>query len=81
MNYEVLTSSSMGLLVSRSEQAAASLIVTVEAAIGGKVMVDVDEDVEEAEEVARLAMSVHQVPRFIRSGRTGSGFHMTCAGT
>lgn len=31
--------------------------------------------------VAKLAISLNQVPRFNRSGRTGSGFHITWAGT
>lgn len=38
-------------------------------------------DVIAAEAAAAAAVaSAHQVPRFIRSGRTGSGLHITCAG-
>lgn len=39
--------------------------------------------VETALDVAKLAISLNQVPRFNRcsAGRTGSGFHITCAGS
>lgn len=56
-----------GLLVSLSDKPSWYSLVTV--------AVDVLTEL-----VAKLAISLNQLPRFNLSGRTGSGFQMTCAG-